>query len=353
MQESMMTRLPQADADHDVPTDRRWALGEIPWLSGSERTTRARVIVDNDFIGDPDDLFHLVHHVLSPSVHIPLIVSSHLHEGEVWDPSERQAGHGALVVRDVLARMGVVGDDVVVVGAESALAERLTPIDTPAARAIIAEALREDPRPLYYCAGGGLTDLASAYLLEPAIAERLTLVWIGGSEHKGLGIVAPGVRPAEYNLTIDTVAAQVVFGDSAIPIWQVPRSTYRQATVSMAELRVGVRPFGPVGAYLYDEICAVGEMLTQLGMNAGETYVMGDQPLVLLTALQTAFEPDPASSDYATLPTPRVGADGLYVARDDGRPMRVYTWVDNRLTFDDLRAKLAELATWQEGRSAS
>jgi len=27
---------------------------------------RARVIIDNDFAGDPDGLFQLAHHVLSP-----------------------------------------------------------------------------------------------------------------------------------------------------------------------------------------------------------------------------------------------------------------------------------------------
>jgi len=107
---------------------------------------------------------------------------------------------------------------------------------------------------------------------------------------------------------------------------------------------------GAVGAYLYDELRAVGEMLAWHGLRPGETYVVGDQPLVLLTALQTAFEPDPASSDYVTVPTPRIDNDGLYVSRDDGRPMRVYTAVDNRLTFDDFRAKLAELAAWQAER---
>ncbi len=345
-----MTRLPAADADHRIPADRRWRMGEIPWLTEAERTPRTRVIIDNDFMGDPDDLYQLVHHLLSPSVEIPLIVSSHLHVGEPWDPSDRQAANGALVVRDVLERMGIDGDDRIVSGAEAAMPNAATPVDTPAARAIIAEALRDDRRPLYYCAGGGLTDLASALLLEPAIAERMTLVWIGGSEHANLGLVAPGVPPAEYNLTIDIPAAQAVFGDTAIAIWQVPRPAYRQAIVTLAELRTGIRPLGPVGAYLYDEIRVVGDMLTSHGMNAGETYVMGDQPLVLLTALQTAFEPDPASSHFETVPTPRIDADGLYVDRPDGRPMRVYTQVDNRLTFDDLRAKLAEFAAWQERR---
>ncbi|WNM24663.1 nucleoside hydrolase [Demequina capsici] len=346
-----MTRMPATDADHRIAADRRWTIGHAPWLTEAERSSRARVIIDNDFMGDPDDLYQLVHHLLSPSVHIPLIISSHLHVDEPWDPSEQQAAHGVLVVRDVLARMGIDGaDDLVIAGAEHAMVDRRTPQDTPAARAIIAEALRDDPRPLYYCAGGGLTDLASALLLEPAIADRMTLIWIGGAEYPDLGLATPGGPAAEYNLSIDTESARCVFGDTRIPIWQVTRAAYRYALISLAELRVGVRPLGAVGSYLYEELAEVGRMVATFGMSIGETYDLGDQPLVLLTALQTAFEPDPASSNYVIRPTPDLDADGLYVPDPEGRPMRVYTDIDSRLAFEDMKAKLAELHAWQDGR---
>lgn len=143
-----MTRLAAAEADHEIAADRRWRLGQMPWLDELERTPRARVIIDNDFMGDPDDLFQLVHHLLSPSVDIRLIVSSHLHEGEPWDPSDRQAANGAFMVRQVMARVGIVADDRIVAGAETAMTGLAAPHDTPAARAIIAEALRDDARPL-------------------------------------------------------------------------------------------------------------------------------------------------------------------------------------------------------------
>ena len=68
--------------------------------------------------------------------------------------------------------------------------------------------------------------------------------------------------------------------------------------------------------------------------------MLGDSPLVTMTALQASFQPDPASSDYITRPTPRIADDGSYVARADGRPMRVYTRIDMRLTFADMVAKL-------------
>ena len=72
----------------------------------------------------------------------------------------------------------------------------------------------------------------------------------------------------------------------------------------------------------------------------GEVYVLGDNPLVLLTALWTAFEPDPATSKSVIRPCPRLLASGLYEERLDGRPIRVFTSIDRRLMLDDLFAKL-------------
>jgi len=43
--------------------------------------------------------------------------------------------------------------------------------------------MKEDPLPLFVIFQGPLTDLASAYLQEPGIADRLTAIWIGGGTY--------------------------------------------------------------------------------------------------------------------------------------------------------------------------
>ncbi|MFD4960055.1 nucleoside hydrolase [Microbacterium sp. NPDC058389] len=344
-----MTRIPNGETRPTDTAERTWTLGTTPWQRiPPVGAPRARVIIDNDFSGDPDDLYQLVHHLLSPSVDIRLVVASHLRPDDPFDPSGRSAQNAAAVVRDVFARMGLTSAEVVVAGSDAPLRDRATPQPAPAVDAIIAEALRDDvSTPLFYVAGGGLTDIASACLVEPRIAERLTLVWIGGAEHDGLAGAPPNPMPIEYNLLIDPVAGQVVFGDSTIPVWQVPRDVYRQCLVSDAELRVRVAGTGPLGRYLYDEVAVVTTMIaTHLG-GASESYALGDSPLVLLTALQSVFEPDPSSSRYVTRPTPALGDDGAYLDVPDARPMRVYTWVDTRLMFEDFYLKLAEFGRWQ------
>ena len=47
-----------------------------------------------------------------------------------------------------------------------------------------------------------------------------------GAEHEGLAVPPPNAMPIEYNLLIDIVAGQVVFTDSDLTVWQVPRDVW-------------------------------------------------------------------------------------------------------------------------------
>lgn len=113
----------------------------------------------------------------------------------------------------------------------------------------------------------------------------------------------------------------------------------------MTELQVKVQPRGAIGAHLFQTLVDVHQWVGQAGLNMGETYVLGDSPLVLLTALQTGFEADPASSTYQVVARPHIGEDGGYVANSAGAPLRVYAGLDVRLMLADLYAKLELAAT--------
>ena len=203
--------------------------------------------------------------------------------------------------------------------------------------------MRPDNRPLFYCAGASLTEIAAAHRLDPRIGKRLKLVWIGGMEHADLNPGVPARTDAEYNMTIDMAAARYVFNQSDIEIWQVPRDTYRRMLISHAELARGLAKAGKLGAFLLGQIDTIGAMAASHGLPLGETYILGDSPLVTLTALQSSFEADSSSSDYVVRPTPTLDEAGRYVARADGRAMRIYRQVDTRLTFEDMFAKFAAL----------
>ena len=309
-------------------------------------TARMRVICDNDYSGDPDGLYQLAHHLLSPSVDVRFVIGSHLRPGDWNDPSDQTADNAKVEADKIVRLLGLEGRVRTIAGSNVALDDPAIPIRSQAALAIVDEAMADSDLPLYLTCGAGLTEVASAYLIEPRIADRLTLVWIGGPEHPSHAWTPPrpdGPEVSEYNTRIDIAAARVVF-DSPLPLWQVPRNVYRQAIYGMAEVDDHIRPMGPIGAHLAAALDQVVEKAATVGMDLGEVYILGDSPLVLLTALQSQYQPDPSSSQYVMVPAPRLDAEGRYVERQDGRPIRVYTQIDNRLMFGDLESKLRNAA---------
>jgi purine nucleosidase len=312
-----------------------------PLFTEDEVKPRIRVIIDNDFGGDPDGLFQLVHHLLSPSVEIRAIIGSHLKSGDGFDPSKVTATHARQKIEEVLNIMNFSRTLPVYEGSNNALENKNSPQKSDAANAIIKEAMRDDTKlPLYIVCGAGLTDLASAWLLEPEIASRLILVWIGGPEYTDIASPPPGYSSLEYNLGIDIIAAQIIFNKSDIPMWQVPRSTYRQVLLPYSSLLLKVKSQGKIGQYLANSIESIMKGIAKLNISLGETYILGDSPLVLLTALQSSFEADPSSSQYLLRPSPLVNDQGLYEVNTSGRNIRVYKELDVHLLFEDFFSKL-------------
>jgi purine nucleosidase len=308
-------------------------------IGASTVSPRMRVIVDNDFSGDPDGLFQLAHLLLSPSVETSAIIGSHLKVGDGMDPSKTQAQNAAAKAKELAELIHAKSTIPIIAGSDTAMLNDGTPVKSAAVNFIIKEAMRTDTKlPLYILCGAGLTEIASALLTKPEIAGKLTLVWIGGAEYTDLAIPPPNYTPVEYNLNIDIAAGRVVF-NSAIPIWQIPRNVYRQAIFPYSQLLLKVKPQGKLGAYLCNVLESIMTRIQRF-VNLGETYILGDSPLVLLTALQSSFEADPSSSSYVVKPSPRINAQGLYEYNHSGRNIRVYTQLDVNLMFNDFLAKL-------------
>jgi len=331
---------------------------------------KMRLISDNDYSGDPDGLVQLAHHLLSPTVETRAILASHLRAGDSWnrfDDSVEEAVKEVRNLQEIMNLQEIIDpSDIgkkdsqplasrpkvlpkvlskvlpkVLRGARGPLVDRKTPADSEAARFIIEEAMNSDSAlPLFVVCGGSLTSIASAWLINPEIASKLTVVWIGGPEHQGHSQPPPGASQYEYNLHEDVIAGQVIFNDSDLRLWQIPRNAYRQLNTSQAELELRMNQAGLLGSYLYQKLSSVAVATNRLGFKFGETYMLGDSALVLLTALQSTFEADPSSSSYFDLPKPRLKDDGSYEDNPAGVPMRVYSHLDVRLTTEDLYAKL-------------
>lgn len=306
--------------------------------AGRHEDMRVKVIVDNDLSGDPDGLFALVHQVLCPSVNIRGIIGAHLGKNMGFGSGDVNTAQAAADnAEEILEHLGKKGEIKVVAGAPEKMTSPHGPKDSEGARLIISEAMDATPeRPLYVLCGGPLTDIASALLLKPEIAPNIILVWIGGQEYD-FGHQKPwgGISEVEYNLNLSVDAARYIFNESDVRLWQVPRDVYRRCLYGFAELECNIKPEGRTGAYLAASLERFGSM-----MGGKEMYVLGDSPLVLLSSLQTFFEPDTASSDFKEIAAPGITPEGLYDFSVTGRTIRVYTDIDTGLMFRDMEAKI-------------
>ncbi|WP_219928143.1 nucleoside hydrolase [Arthrobacter sp. HMWF013] len=185
---------------------------------------RCRVIIDNDWAGDPDGLIGLAHHALSPANRILAVTSSLTNP--MFGPPEGMAKAGADLAEDLLRVMDYADRPTVHAGPDSQFTGETRA--TAAARAIIDAAGDVGELPLLLVCAGPLTNVADALLLEPELASLITLVWVGGS--------ASGDNADEYNYFTDPAAAEFVLADQRLDIWQFPSETYRRLVVSVAEL---------------------------------------------------------------------------------------------------------------------
>jgi hypothetical protein len=264
---------------------------------------RCRVVVDNDFAGDPDGLVGLAHHLLSPTNRVTAITSSFLNPR--FAESHTTAADGVRLAAELVDVVGTADRPIVVAGTEEAWTAGSR---SPAANAIVAAALTRDDLPLFVVCGGPLTNVAAALEQEPTIAARMALVWIGGSLD---------ADAFEYNRDTDPAAAEYVFSRPGLVIHQFPLETYRQCGYSVHELAEDVGTSGRLGAWLWDHYQAPPDWV-----ELGGVWPLGDSPPVLVTALSTE------SSRWTT------------VAAAGGATAHVCTDVDFRLVVGDMLAKL-------------
>lgn len=306
---------------------------------------RSRVVYVNDMAGDIDGLFATAHMALSQTSQLRAIVGSS--GGSAHDSAEAATALG----REMMRLMGLKVP--VLSGSAKALGKERAPQLAPGVQAIIDEAMRTDTDlPLYAAVGGGLTEVASALMIEPKIAERMTLIWIGGGS-------MPGGVTHEANFNIDPEAARFIFNEAKVPMWTIPQAVYSTCVISATELQAQVAPHGKIGKWLYEKVVsAPADMSRNLPagisfkFNAGETWILGDSPLAVLTSL-TDWVPNfdfptkkvswdrTSAGHFDEVPCPLMNADGSFTPRADGRKVRIYNDIDTRLMFGDFFAKLA------------
>ena len=289
-----------------------------------------RVILCMDTANEVDDALAIVHALLTPQFDVKGIVAEQFRVKKEDRVKRPPLELSVAETRRVLEKSGFLGKVPILRGSPEPMTDAKTPRPSEGASFIVAEALKDDPRPLFVCCGGPLTDIASAILIEPAITNRLTVTWSGGGAYGGGG--------GEYNWSSDPESVNTVFS-SLVPVWQFPSDVYSHVRVTTARLALNMRPRGEIGKYLFDTMMAFNEAKKGWrGWPRGEDWTDGDAPFIGVLLDQAR-----RTNLYDMCPAPFVDPEsGRYLEPESpNRPIRVYTKIDGETIIEDFFAKLA------------
>ena len=171
------------------------------------------VVLDTDAYNEIDDQFAIAYLLRSkPQLRTLAIYAAPFRNALAATPEEGMEKS----YDEILKVLELCGEKTEVYrGSKTYLPDEQTPVDSPAARDLVEKAMRHTAEdPLYVVAIGAITNVASALLLKPEIAERIVVVWLGGHAHHYHDT-------EEFNMMQDYGAARVVMG-SAAPFVQLP-----------------------------------------------------------------------------------------------------------------------------------
>ncbi|MEX3073620.1 nucleoside hydrolase [Vibrio alginolyticus] len=292
---------------------------------------QVRVLISADAKNEADDDFAIVHTLLTPSFKVEGILSAHYSRSAPYFGRDADATSTESMkeIERVLKHMDMKVP--LALGSQKSLEDQAKQDTSPAAQMIVDEANKDSDLPLYVFVMGPITDVALAYQADPSIADKMTVMWIGGSPYPAGGV--------EYNMFNDPEAAQVVF-DSEIPLWQIPHNVYMTMRSSMAELQHKVKPHGAIGQYLWDQMVEFNDYISgQLedpSWPKSEVWVLGDNPLISLLLATEVY-------DYTMQPAPLLEKGTMNYLENPKKPreVRVYHSADARFAMEDFFSKLA------------
>lgn len=237
--------------NHRLHRDARWYAARL-----AEPREPVRLVIDTDAANEIDDQFALTWALLSPqALRIEAVYAAPFSFAHRRDrlpaaspdaPPFNPPGEGMRRSLEEILRMfslaGVPAAGRVFAGSDRYLDACLQAVRSPAVEHLVdcARATAED-RPLYVLALGCVTNIASALLLAPDIAERIVVVWTSGYPS-----TAQHVNNS-FNLEQDLPASQYLL-DCGVPLVYLPGfHVGAQLRLSSAEVAQHVRGRGPLG----------------------------------------------------------------------------------------------------------
>jgi purine nucleosidase len=213
-------------------------------------TSPLRVVLDTDTYNEVDDQFALAHLLMSPErIGLEAVYAAPFFlpycNNRSTSPLDGMEKSYEEILR-VINLLPTPRPPKVFRGSTTFMPGAGLPVESPAARDLVERALTvRDGEKLYVLAIAAPTNVASALVMEPRIAEKIVVVWLGGN--------APyWPHTKEFNLEQDIHASRVLL-DTEVPLVLLPCLPVTSHLITtVAELEQQLAPFSKLGAYLTD-----------------------------------------------------------------------------------------------------
>lgn len=296
-------------------------MGENLWMPQG----KADVVLDTDAFNEIDDQFAIAYLLRSEEkLNTKAIYAAPFFNEKSSSPGDgmEKSYHEILKMLDLLEKKEIE----VFRGSDRFLDRTCAPVPSPAVQDLICRAKAYTPEnPLYVVAIGAITNIASALLTAPEIADSVVVVWLGGhGQHCG--------GADEFNMMHDITAARVVF-DKAARLVQVPcRGVAEMFTVTRPELMFWLAGKNKTADYLARNTAAEADSYAE-----GRPW---SRTIWDVTAVAWLLNDDGRFMDVRTVPRPMPDYDLSYVYDQDGLPMQYVYHINRDALMEDLIQKL-------------
>lgn len=293
---------------------------------------RIDVVLDTDTYNEVDDQYALAYLIASKEkLNTKAIYAAPFLNERSSSPRDGMEKSYTEILK-VLGLMNETRD--VFKGSTSYLADENTPVISDAAKDLTERAKKYSPEnPLYVVAIGAITNVASALLMSPDIAENIVVVWLGGHARHFCDT-------REFNMYQDIAAARVVMKSGA-PFVQLPCcGVVSSFTASYDELEHWFKGKNPLADYLFS--MTVEYMENRSAENI-ERYVSWSKCIWDVTAVAWLLNDNDkfmlSRLEKTALPT----YDYQYSIDNSGQPMRYVYYINRDELFNDLVKKITRL----------
>jgi purine nucleosidase len=213
----------------------------LGFIATSLALAKTPVILSTDIGNEIDDQWAIAYMMLDPDFDVLGVISAHA--PSIPDP----AGYNSyLLLRDEIEnRLSMRVHPPILAGADIALVDARTPRMNDAVRFLIEESKGYSANHRLTIIGiGAATDIASAILADPSIADRIRVVSMAFNNEN---------NAKEYNVQNDVPAWQVLLS-SGVPLVIGPGDVCRRdLAMHYDQAKTMLAPDGAIGQWLWDE----------------------------------------------------------------------------------------------------